>query len=164
MNTCAWRVKDDDIRTAVLSNKGICKNILHVTCVEVAVSDIIVLCIKLCILNCLWNIFNTNHFRSLARYELSNCTCSCVKVIYNLITSEGCEFASYTVKLICLLSVCLIERLRTNLETKSFHFLVDCILAFVKNTFLIRNRVICLTIDYIIKRSNLRELSCNSVE
>ena len=62
----SWWVKNDHIRSSVLLNKCICKNILHVTCEEVAVCDAVVFSVYLCISDCFRNIFDTDDLRSLA--------------------------------------------------------------------------------------------------
>ena len=88
VNSCARWVKYDDVRASMFCNKCICKYILHVTCKEVAVGDTIVASIELCIFNSFRNIFNTNNFRRLARYKLSDSTCACIEVIYYFIACK----------------------------------------------------------------------------
>ena len=62
MYTGARRVENDYIRTSMFLDECICKNILHVSCKEVAVGDSVVVCIDLCIFNSLRNIFYTYDF------------------------------------------------------------------------------------------------------
>ena len=90
-------------------DESICKDVLHVACIEVAVCDVVVCRIDLRVFDSFRNIFNTNHFRCLTRHELSDCTGTCVKVINYLRTCQSCIFACYAVKLVCLLCIRLIE-------------------------------------------------------
>ena len=38
MHTCTWRVGDDNVRLSVLGNEIICKDVLHVSCVEIGIA------------------------------------------------------------------------------------------------------------------------------
>ena len=93
----------------MLFDESICKDVLHVACIEVAVCDVVVCRIDLCVFDSFRNIFNTNHFRRLTRHELSDCTCTCVEVINYLGTCQSCILARYAVELVCLFCICLIE-------------------------------------------------------
>ena len=84
MDTCSRRIEDDYIRMAMFFNKRICQNIIPITCIEVAIGDIVVGSLDLCVLNSLRHVLDTDYFRCLTRYELSNGTGTCVKVINDL--------------------------------------------------------------------------------
>ena len=119
MHACTWRVGDDNIRTAVFGNKLICKNILHIAGIEQCVLNIIYLRVDLCILDCLGHVFNTYNFLGFLGYKVGNGSCAGIEVVNKFITSKFCEVASYTVEMICLLGIGLIETLRTDLELQS---------------------------------------------
>ena len=74
MHTCTWRVCDDNVRTSMLTDKILCQNVFHVTCIEKRVINLINPRVYFCILYSLWNIFNTNYFLSFLCYEVCNCT------------------------------------------------------------------------------------------
>ena len=131
MDSGAWRIEDNHVRVSVLGYECICENVLHIARIEVAVGDAIVGSIDASVLDSLRNVFNTNHFRCLARNELGDCACSCIEVIYDFRTSEGSKFAGYAIEFVCLLRVGLVEGFRTDLELKSFHVFVYGVFTFI---------------------------------
>ena len=151
MDTCSWRVKDDDIRAAVLLYECVCEDVLHVAGVEVAVCYAVVLSIDLSILDSLRNVLDTDDLRCLAGYELSDSSRTCVEVVNYFRTSKLREFACYAVQLVSLLCVGLVEGFRSDLELETLHILVNCIFTFIQYALLVRDRVVRLAVDHVIK-------------
>ena len=121
----------------MLLDECVGKDVLHVTGVEVAVGDVVVGGVDLCIFDSFRNIFDTDYLGCLTGNELSDCTCACIKVIYYFGACQSGIFACNAVKLVSLFCICLVEGLRTDLELQAFHIFIDCIFTLVEHTILI---------------------------
>ena len=139
MDTGSWWIKDDYIRTTMFFYEGICQDILHVTCKEITVGYAVVGSIDPGILYGLRYIFDSDYLGSLTGHELCDGSGSGIKVVNHFRACKGRILACNAIKLICLLCICLIERLRTDLEPESFHVFVDGIFTLEKNAFLVGN-------------------------
>ena len=129
VDTCTRWVEDDDIGAAVACDKLIAHNILHVAGVEHRILDAVNLGVYLCILNSLGNILHADNLRSAACAEVCDGTRACVEVVEDIRRLKVGEVARNLVELVCLLRVCLVERLGSHLELESLHLLDDVVLA-----------------------------------
>ena len=86
------------------------EDVFHVASIEERVVDAVDCRIDLCVLDCLWHIFDAHHLASLTRHEVGNGACACVEVIderlligRSPIRSKSCKSACVLIELVGLL-------------------------------------------------------------
>ena len=95
MHTCSWRVSDNGIRSTVLFNKLIGKDILHVASEEQCVVELVDVSIDFGILNSFLHIFDTDDFSGFLGYEIGDGTCAGIQVIYQFLTLKVGKIANH---------------------------------------------------------------------
>ena len=161
MHTSAWWIGDDDIGLTVLCDKLIGKDVLHVASIEQGVLDAVNLRVNLSVLDGLGHVLDTNNLLGLTGHKVGYGTCTCIEVVNHLVASKSGKITSYRVQVVSLLGIGLVETLRTNLELKVFHQLVDMIDALEHHDVLIADGVVALLIVEIHQRGDLWELVGN---
>ena len=72
MHTGTRWVGDDYVRLSVLGYELVCKDVLHISGIEIGIADSVKLGVHFCILDSLWHIFYTNNLLCLAGYEVGD--------------------------------------------------------------------------------------------
>ena len=97
MHSGTWRVGNDDIRTAMLVDEILRKDVLHIAGLEQGILDTVDLRIDLCILNSLGHILDTHYLAGTAGYEVGNGTCSGIKVVHQFVSCKTGKVACYLI-------------------------------------------------------------------
>ena len=116
VHACPWGVGNDDVGPAVLLDKVIGQQVLHVAGVEEGVGNAVDVRIDFGILYGLGYILDAYHLASLSSYEVGNRSRTCVEVIDQLVACQAGKFAGYLIELVGLLAVSLVERLGSYFE------------------------------------------------
>ena len=90
-------------------------------------------------------------------HEIGNGSSTGIEVVNQLVACEIGKFTRYTVEVVSLLGIGLIETLRTYLELQVFHQFKDMVVALEKTQFQIIEGIVALLVIYIHERCNLRE-------
>ena len=164
MHSCAWGVGDNHIWTSMLLDEVIGKDVLHVTGIEQCIVDIVDFAIDLCIGNRLGNILDADHLAGTSGYEVGNGSRSRVQVVNELVTRQLGKVTGYTVEVISLIGIGLIETLGAYLELEVFHGFINEVLSLEQRQFQIVERIVAFLVVYIEYGCKLRELVCNMIE
>ena len=130
----------------MLGNKIIGEDVLHVTSIEKGVADAVDFGIYLGVLDGFRHIFDANHLTGLARHKVGNGASTGIKVVHHFVARESCKLPCYTIKMIGLFGIRLIETLRTDLEFQVFHCLENMVFAFEYQYLLVANRIVTFLI------------------
>ena len=148
----------------MLLDEVIGKDVLHVTGIEQCIVDIVDFAIDLCIGNCLGNILDADHLAGTSGYEVGNGSRSRVQVVNEFVTRQFGKVAGYTVEVISLVGIGLIETLGAYLELEVFHGFINEVLSLEQRQLQIVERIVTFLVVYIEYGCKLRELVCNMIE
>ena len=158
MNPCTRRVQNHHIRiSAVTGNKIAIQHIFHIPRKKLTVIDSIVLSIHPRILNRLRNILYSEYPCRSSSNKQCNGSRPCIKIIDSISRLDISKIAYNAIKTVGLLRICLIEGLRSNLEAKPLHLLINSIITAEIHHRKIPDSVIALIINHIIQRLYLRK-------
>ena len=97
VHTSAGRVGDDDIRTSVLRNEVVGKDVLHVARIEQRVVDTVQGRVHLGILDGFGHIFDAHHLACLACHEVGDGTRTRVEVVHQLVARKSGKLACHLI-------------------------------------------------------------------
>ena len=158
MHSCAGRVCDDDVGTAMLGYEVVGQDVLHVAGEEFCVVDAVDLAVHLCVVDGLRHILYAHHLLGLVGHKVGNRPRSRVEVVNGLVALQVGKLPCHAIQLVGLFGVGLVEALCVDLESQVLHGLHDVVLAFERDELQVAEGVVAFLVVHIKQRTDLREM------